>query len=307
MVTHCIDKISLAKDIEAKFVTKNEDGYTVKKSRNSQSYDLQFGNASKIPSCQCFEWKRTKLPSKHFFAVIEAGLESWNAFSEDYINSPYLTLDATVVPGMPLANVIEEDNAVKENPSFNTQEIGESNFEIPMRTYPKKSKSSSCRELLSEIKSLTFVVYDSDAIEALEDELNNIKERLQEFVPKDEGLIIENKKEATKIHVKEQNRFFSLPKPKSKKSVASGRVGIGAKRKREASKINVNTGTKLMQVIEEEIITMNMDDFNVFEEEVTPIDHVSDEVVLANDHVSDEEVEIVKKVVPSSNEQCKKP
>ena len=100
---------------------------------------------------------------------------------------------------------------------------------------------------------------------------------MQEFVPKDEGLVVESKKDALKskdvkknqgavkskeVKSKDVKGFCALPKPKSKRQVASGRVGVGAKRRRETANINVNPISKPSK-IEEELITM--EDFNTMD------------------------------------------
>ena len=49
-------------------------------------------------------------------------------------------------------------------------------LEIPEKVYPKKCRASACRETLNKIKSLTFVVYDSETLEKLEEQLLDIVE-----------------------------------------------------------------------------------------------------------------------------------
>ena len=39
--------------------------------------------------------------------------------------------------------------------------------EIPQKCYPQRCKAVTCRELLNQIRSLTFVVYVNDALDQL--------------------------------------------------------------------------------------------------------------------------------------------
>ena len=64
-------------------------------------------------------------------------------------------------------------------------------LEIPKNVYPKKRKASACREILNKIKSLTFVVYDGEALEKLEEQLLDIAESCGKSAPTDCGLILE--------------------------------------------------------------------------------------------------------------------
>ena len=44
--------------------------------------------------------------------------------------------------------------------------------EIPKKCYPKILKAAACRELLNQIKSLTFIVYNNDALDQLYESLS---------------------------------------------------------------------------------------------------------------------------------------
>ena len=83
IIKHCIKKIDLSKRIEQSCITEiGSRTYTVRNASrgNSNTYELSFGNDKILPYCECFEWKRTKLPCKHFFAVLENKLETWDSF-----------------------------------------------------------------------------------------------------------------------------------------------------------------------------------------------------------------------------------
>ena len=71
-------------------------------------------------------------------------------------------------------------------------------LEIPKKVYPKKSRPSACREIINKIKPLTFVVYNGEALEKLEEQLVDILESFGKSAPTDSGLILEPVKTVTK-------------------------------------------------------------------------------------------------------------
>ena len=294
MVKHCIEKLSLAKEIRSELVKRLNDGkYVVQKSCNSQAYNLHFGNAKTLPFCECFEWKRTKLPCKHIFAVIENGFETWESLHDNYIGSPYYNLDQHVIPGLKqdfAKPVTEESPFIHE-----TQAIEETYFAIPKQTFPKKTKSSHCRELLGEIKSLTYLCYDNDAIEDLEDQLINIRDELKKSVPEDEGLVVEDSKEVfnflPKMRFKEED-FSTLPKSNKKKH--SRRVGAGAKRKREAGKVEVESKENKPNVIiiEEGIDLKDQANYDIpFVSPEEEISNICEDVVIVKECKPSQKIE----------------
>ena len=121
---------------------------------------------------------------------------------------------------------------------------------IPSKFYPKRSKASSCRDLLQQLRSLTYLVYDSDALDDLEERLNVMLNDLSEAVPNDGGINVEEVKyhKPTKEVYKEK-----LPQPHLKKSKLTGKVGVGAERMRYHQNISLPSDRK-QKIIEVEVV-----------------------------------------------------
>ena len=58
--------------------------------------------------------------------------------------------------------------------------------EIPRKQCSKRTIASNCREILNQIKSLTYLVKDVDTLDALEDQLKVSLELLENEAPKEE-------------------------------------------------------------------------------------------------------------------------
>ena len=96
-----------------------------------------------------------------------------------------------IVPGLAVkkdkTQQIEMNSSEKEVTEFQNTTV-----EILVSKYPKRSKASACRELINEIKSLTFSIYEVEVLDTLEKELITLKDMLCKHTLQDEGLIIEN-------------------------------------------------------------------------------------------------------------------
>ena len=71
--------------------------------------------------------------------------------------------------------------------------------ELPKTTLPKHSLPSRCREILKEIKDLTYIVKDITAQEILEKTLKDARETFAKSAVTDSSLVVEDHKEQ-KIH-----------------------------------------------------------------------------------------------------------
>lgn len=92
-ITSCMDS-----SLSEGHVVKLGDGvFRVKsETQEDQSYELAFGSDDSLPSCQCDDWRRYKLPCKHFCAVFQKVPGwTWQQLSLKYREHPLLNLDAT--------------------------------------------------------------------------------------------------------------------------------------------------------------------------------------------------------------------
>ena len=65
--------------------------------------------------------------------------------------------------------------------------------ELSKNQYAKRTKVTICREMLIQIKNLTYLIYDNEALTYLETELRNLSKAMQQDAPKDEQLILKTK------------------------------------------------------------------------------------------------------------------
>ena len=135
--------------------------------------------------------------------------------------------------------IYEENNPVNFNP-------------LQKKQYSKKSKASMCRELLKQIRSLTFLIQDNNVFDKLEEDLRDILEDLKLNAPTENGLV---KETLSSVRSSPKKGIFRdcLPKPRQKKSSLAGRAGIGTEKRRYIQTIEVSEdeNSKKAKLVEE--------------------------------------------------------
>ena len=88
------------------------------------------------------------MPFKHMFAILDhIECVSWLSFSEKYRQSPFLRLGNTVVNKDGIENQ-PIDDSIFENNIEKSQVKETKHKKLKKRIFMKRSKTSSCRELL---------------------------------------------------------------------------------------------------------------------------------------------------------------
>ena len=161
------------------------------------------------------------------------------------------------------------------------------------------------------MKSLTFSIYEIEVLDTLEEELILLKEMLREHTVQDEGPVIENpSREKTFVgRLKHQKKlpttiqqpnnilsFSNLPKPKSKKGILSGRVGVAAERKRSSQAIKIPSSLptkKEPTVVQENIDLICPATYDIpIDEHIIITNESNDD--LSEEKLSDEDIVITK-------------
>eukprot|EP00794_Sanderia_malayensis_P017245 gene17245-18965_t len=260
-VLHCLEKLSLAARISSNHITveSNSDSF-IKVHSDRSIYKVAF-NHNGMPSCECHNWKENFLPCKHMFAVIIHCKEySWESFPVEYRDSAYFTLDpncslrssmvSEVEPtnGTEVLHIdnIEECHTVSEKEGYECSQSSHPG-KLPLPASYSRSNGAACRDLLDQIKSLTFICQNDAVLPKLQSQLQDILCELRSSAQKEDNLVIENEK----IPTKKQNkrRYCQIEKSESKlpvqpKRFKNSRVGSKAdwNRQQRDCFLDINTG-----------------------------------------------------------------
>ena len=243
LVVHCMERWEVAKNIPKSHITIIDDvtGEFKVKSQLEQTvrYNLQFGDPSSMPKCECPDWLQTFLPCKHFLAIFHhLPAWQWDSLPTSYRESPLLLLDDDVMKERPHAAVTQANDNNHEDENCNNQDMGqlaESSTEehvLPLQQPGKqpRNQATKCREVLQQLRNLSFLVHDPEALALLHTTLCKALIDLQQFVPKEDGILLEapkansRKRSATPLPCT-QKTSNPLPCKKAKKNKFSGRVG----------------------------------------------------------------------------------
>ena len=239
---HCIERLTSSHSIKKEYIhidESNENTYLVKSMILNENYTVYLGDESNLPSCSCADWRKTLLPCKHMLAILTKGIDNLTYYnlSEKYRTSPFLTLDEEIIfKGEVDPSDENFDLTEYEEIAFNDQHVALK--EMQKKIYPKRSKASAVRELLNQIKSLTFIVYDDEALETLRECLTNQLKSFSAHAPKEDNIVIERPRV---IRNEIKKKYPPLPKPKNKKSVLTGRVGISTEKRKASASIKINS------------------------------------------------------------------
>ena len=250
------DRITSSNEVQADAISvKNLDKgeFLIKSSHlTDTAYRLHFGSNEAMSHCDCPDWVQTLLPCKHFVAVMREFKEwTWAKFPEEYKSSPYLTLDRTVLfnsseMGEHEPNTSDESQSANQISHF---------FDLPEVKSTFRSKAASCRELLKEIKSLTYTTYDEEAMSDLYDTLNEAYSKLKLAAIDDNGLLLENstdiqviRKEKLRATTSENScksiKTLNIPLRKGKRSAYTGRIGAHADIMRKSARLDIQNKVK---------------------------------------------------------------
>ena len=146
---------------------------------------------------------------------------------------------------------------------------------LPSRkVFAHKSKASACHEVLKEISSLTYLVYDAKHLETLLHGLIDLRNDLKAYARAEEGLILEESTTRNVVSSNNRQKLDSsrdgsrsknapeIPKRKSRKRFLTGRVGEAANRIRQAKILKIDEDVKVEATVVEEhdLLSMIADD-----------------------------------------------
>jgi hypothetical protein len=215
------------------------------KSQQKLWFDVKFGDDNNMPKCDCPDWKKWCLPCKHFLAVFRNYDNwKWENLSSLYKSSPFLSLDESLINELQSPKQVSSFDDIKTNEP-NTEEVFFEDQETEAATSDTKSKpliplpkpkshhrseATKCRDLLAQLKSASYLVYQEEALIALKGDLLDALSAFKKHMTKENGLDLEKPLESTTTTGSNcpDINFHDFPPPSKKKQKYSGRVGITA-------------------------------------------------------------------------------
>lgn len=71
--------------------------YNARSDAGNDEYQVWLGSDNYLPSCQCLDYKRNRLPCKHICAVIRLPNVGWDSLGSRFSSHPLITLDECVL------------------------------------------------------------------------------------------------------------------------------------------------------------------------------------------------------------------
>ena len=277
-VNHMRERMTAAAKIRAtsvKVIDEKNGLFKVQGRGTDTWYKLNFAasGSDEMPHCQCPDWAQNLLPCKHFLAVMrEHPAWNWSKFPRQYRQFPFITQDDFIVSKVRPPN--ENVEAFQEVDISSQMDFKE----LPTFKPNHRSKATACREVLKEMKSLTYIVYDEEVLIEVTSALEDIMAKLKVAATHDDGFVLQDEKDIT-LRSNKMSRSGQLPQNEQcqetldiplgrGKRPGSNRVGIGAENAKRASKFDIrcyleqeSTKDDFVGNVEEEAYHERMYDF----------------------------------------------
>ncbi|XP_041460625.1 uncharacterized protein LOC121411820 [Lytechinus variegatus] len=185
-VIHCMEKLEGSYAISQADIQEVSSNTFKVRSESAQgrcAYLVKL-NAQESPECECLSWKKSKLPCKHIFGVINCmeGL-SWESLPAAYRNSPFHTLDEDVC--------MFPDEGEDVPPNF--QESDDQDMQLlPIASAASSATKAAagCREKLALIKELTYLSNDRLVLEEVMLQLESTLAYMRQNGSRQEGVLL---------------------------------------------------------------------------------------------------------------------
>ena len=204
-VKHCLERISKVEQIDSNDIQVIERNrlFKVKSSSKEIFHQLDLGDKYSFPTCNCHDWKKHLMPCKHFLALFEhkTGI-SWNPLGDFHRKSPYFNIDSeafgldadtsTLYPAVDNYDVSTDISLSKEKPRENNISIENYRESLLPVNKPKCKTDLDCREILKQLKSLTYIITDAATLKELKENLIDVRDKFSKHAPVDHGLVVEH-------------------------------------------------------------------------------------------------------------------
>ncbi|KAK3106823.1 hypothetical protein FSP39_000615 [Pinctada imbricata] len=261
VIQHCYKRWEEAGNFNENDIDDLGGGSFLVKSQDSSNimYHLSFtANDVGLPSSSCMDWYSNHLPCKHFFAVIRNVTDwGWSRLLTEYINNPFLTLDSDSVSTEPAADVTDDDD-VTEDASPAHIPVGNAEINLTQPTadlpLPPKTKLAKARSAVGNLCSiLRDYAYTCTSLEVLDATATSLSESIKEIrplLPQTQDFILEEGDMTSNRKKRKRSGKTTCPSPLPKRPRRkrwAGRHGVGAEKKRAASKITSIEQTQSQQ------------------------------------------------------------
>ena len=181
-------------------------------------------------------------------SIMNVGL-TWDLFSIKYRQSPFYNLDSSVINNN-VGDVPRVDSDDSDDEEVECEEMDFLN--IIKNTRFETTHAAACRDVMQQMKSLTYCITDDAPLEELHGDLIKSFKKLELSAPKEDNLVLEKAAPAVSVASTTTGTFYNLPSLK-RKSKFTGRVGVGVENKRLKADISVTGPRQQKTNVEEEI------------------------------------------------------
>ena len=194
--------------------------YNARSDAGNDEYQVWLGSDDYLPSCQCLDYKRNRLPCKHICAVIRLPNVGWQSLGSRFSSHPLFTLDECVLqPSKSKAEHNEQQQRTKHgddvqaepNDSFGEETQAAEDVEedgpdivrkqehksslmpggkLPLKMRKRQANQSRqrCVQTLKYLHDELYVLKDKDMLDQIYKSMRNTLEFARSVIPKENNL-----------------------------------------------------------------------------------------------------------------------
>ena len=192
LVKHMRTITEKAAQTEPSMITNIDNNrYEVQSSTVSNlKYTVQINDGNNMPSCSCYQFKKTHLLCKHFAAVFTHHNISWNTLPYEYTSNVLFIVDTDCVnttTNFVIESKVQECNNINycENEEVEAEEANGGDVRSA------KVAAKQLREELAKIYTQSYIVDDEELLKETTIKLQSITQQLKAVCPSSEGLVLE--------------------------------------------------------------------------------------------------------------------
>ena len=252
--------------------------YMVNSESSNERYQVWLGSETQLPSCQCMDYRKNKLPCKHICAIVSLPDVGWQSLGASFNNHPLFKLDEAVVakPANAQSSTLQttdnihhddvldnhcdvhdnndyvldndDDNTFDDYKGANREQMRAPPTNVPVGVKKRKQNKNNRAKIIATLKALhdeLYILNDKQVLAKLGDMIN-------------EALLYARVNHPAKNHLPLKDKTLSPRKGKKRKAnnlppsssdrsslclrgkkIKKKRYGIGADKQEKASNLTI--------------------------------------------------------------------
>ena len=231
--------------------------FMVQSASSDEQYQVWLGSQTQLPTCQCIDYKKNKMPCKHICGVVNLPDVGWESLGTSFQNHPLFKLDPIVVtsvscdeqkaendasPNNDINNHVHESTTTPENNPNHGSQVKYNQLKR-RRQGPRTNGRNKCIAAVKALHDELYMVTDQTVLDTLNNMITNALTYARQNRPAESKLPLKDKTLSPCKKRKRAQKCAKFPVRKlplrADKKRKKKRFGVGADNREKASNITI--------------------------------------------------------------------